>query len=254
MNIKYIRPCSDLHTEFKPCKLPELETDSESILILAGDIGSETTAVEFVNSISNRFPYVVYVLGNHEYYGKNLKHVKNNIKSNIIGDNVFVIDEPETIVFSENLKIVAGTLWTDFNQNNKQTHDNVGTFLNDFRYIYNGDFKFTTYDAYNIFKRTIEFFEKEVDENTIVVTHHMPSEFCVAPAYKTRFHDNGGFRSDLDYLIVRKNPRYWIHGHGHNSVNFKLGETHIIANPRGYPLHFGEMENGVFDDELVIEL
>ena len=46
---------------------------------------------------------------------------------------------------------------------------------------------------------------------------------------------NGAFASDLERVIERHQPQLWIHGHVHDAVDTLLGETRVLANPRGYP-------------------
>ena len=42
----------------------------------------------------------------------------------------------------------------------------------------------------------------------------------------------------------------WVHGHIHGQSDYVLGETRVIANPRGYP---GE-DVGVFRPDLVVDI
>jgi Icc-related predicted phosphoesterase len=37
-------------------------------------------------------------------------------------------------------------------------------------------------------------------------------------------------------MIIRsRRPSLWIHGHTHESRDYRLGATRIVANPCGYP-------------------
>ena len=42
---------------------------------------------------------------------------------------------------------------------------------------------------------------------------------------------------------------YWFHGHVHNSCDYFIGSTRVIANPHGYG-----RENRNFDPCLVVEI
>ncbi|MCX4026142.1 hypothetical protein [Spartinivicinus marinus] len=64
-----------------------------------------------------------------------------------------------------------------------------------------------------------------------------------APAHKREDITTAAYVSDLEILILRHQPTCWIHGHLHNSVDYKLGNCRILCNPKGYP---GE-ENPHFD-------
>jgi predicted phosphodiesterase len=67
---------SDIHLEFGPIELKM--TESADVLILAGDIcqavdvNNDTTigrtCQTFFKQCSDRFPKVVYIMGNHEHY------------------------------------------------------------------------------------------------------------------------------------------------------------------------------------------
>ena len=43
-------------------------------------------------------------------------------------------------------------------------------------------------------------------------------------------------------LIEERQPALWVHGHTHDSCDYRVGNTRVICNPRGY-----ENENGAFD-------
>jgi predicted phosphodiesterase len=60
-----IQTLSDLHIEFQPFQL--IETDAD-VIVLAGDIHVGEKGVKWaIANIPNK--PVIYVLGNHEYYG-----------------------------------------------------------------------------------------------------------------------------------------------------------------------------------------
>ena len=61
---------------------------------------------------------------------------------------------------------------------------------------------------------------------------------------------SAAYASPLDELVESSRARFWLHGHNHQSVNYKIGGTQILCNPRGYP---DEKDTG-FDPHLTIEL
>jgi Icc-related predicted phosphoesterase len=61
---------------------------------------------------------------------------------------------------------------------------------------------------------------------------------------------SAAYVSDMEDFIVKHQPSYWIHGHIHTPVNYKIGNTEIICNPHGY---INEPYNG-FNKNLVIEI
>ena len=42
------------------------------------------------------------------------------------------------------------------------------------------------------------------------------------------------YHSDLDWLIEKYQPEYWICGHTHESTSVQIGDTLVVANCRGY--------------------
>jgi Icc-related predicted phosphoesterase len=44
-------------------------------------------------------------------------------------------------------------------------------------------------------------------------------------------------------------PALWVHGHVHNSCDYRVGATRVVCNPHGYGL-----ENPNFNAALVVEI
>jgi hypothetical protein len=84
--------------------------------------------------------------------------------------------------------------------------------------------------------------------DTIVVTHHAPSSKSVSPQYAGD-PLTPAFVSDVEDLILAHQPRYWIHGHVHQSFNYRLGRTQVLCNPRGY----GRENAKDFSHDLIIK-
>ena len=59
----------------------------------------------------------------------------------------------------------------------------------------------------------------------------------------------GAFVSDLEDLILATHPTLWVHGHVHNSCDYRVGATRVLCNPHGYG-----SENPTFDGALVVEV
>lgn len=83
-----------------------------------------------------------------------------------------------------------------------------------------------------------------------MITHHAPSFRSVSPRFAGS-PLNGGFVSDLDGFIASHPIRIWIHGHTHDSFDYRIGATRILANPFGYP---GRIRNPMFDPGMVVEV
>ena len=66
-----------------------------------------------------------------------------------------------------------------------------------------------------------------------------------------------GSRLPDDILL---GARLWIHGHTHDSCDYRLGDSRrsvrVVCNPRGYPVLWfkDEFENARFDPALLVEI
>lgn len=261
--IKYLRVYSDLHLEFGAFKIEELPTDKETLLVLAGDITVYPFSVFWFANLTRRFAHIIYVLGNHEHYHGNIATTKNIIEqtfeAELFTNNYTVVDDPQQIKF-DGFRFLAGTLWTDMDGDNPVTKSIVGRSMNDYRLISN--LEGTTLrpdDTIEKFKQTITKFEELLTEpydgKTYVVTHHLPSYAAIDKIYRSNADKiNGGYASNLDEFILTYQPEYWFFGHSHNSNNFKIGNTTLFSNSRGYANKHGEPQNKNFDKIGLIEL
>jgi predicted phosphodiesterase len=78
-----------------------------------------------------------------------------------------------------------------------------------------------------------EFLARGDPARTIVVTHHAPSIKSIADRYRAD-PVSAAFASNMDDFILEHQPRLWIHGHTHESFDYKIGKTRVVCNPRGY--------------------
>jgi len=77
-----------------------------------------------------------------------------------------------------------------------------------------------------------EIFETKVDKR-VIVTHHAPSIESVASIYREH-RLTPCFASNLDGLIKSSEAAAWFHGHVHHTVDYQIGDTRVLCNPRGY--------------------
>lgn len=73
------------------------------------------------------------------------------------------------------------------------------------------------------------------DKKIVVVGHHAPTKISTHPRYVNDKELNGGYSSDLSEFILNfPQIKFWTHGHTHHPFEYKVGETLIACNPRGY--------------------
>jgi len=57
------------------------------------------------------------------------------------------------------------------------------------------------------------------------------------------------FVSDAEHLL--EGADLWVHGHTHDSFDYRVGATRVLCNPRGYARD-GVPENRDFDPGLLV--
>lgn len=249
---------SDLHLEFDKgysvFNPPKVDAD---ILILAGDIWVGQAPINWLEKLSERYEYILYIPGNHEYYlghtFQKLNEEYNEITSLIpnfvfLHNNVYMYDD---YVF------IGATLWTDYNNNSEVTKEMVSRYMSDYRLMrYERDGhvpRVTSDDLYKEHMFSKEFISKSLDKlyeyKKIVVTHHCPSFNSVHPKYYGTGLANYGFFSEMDDVVAKAD--LWIHGHTHEPFDYKLGQCRVICNPRGYERR-GEKTG--YNPALVVEV
>lgn len=201
------------------------------VVAIAGDLGQLTEGFnetkDFLTKLSDKAEHIIYVPGNHEGYCDSFSNCVERLKelNSLVPSNVTIVDSPYQYVLYDNCLILAGTLWFP----NLHALPEIKSRLNDFNYIKNVEDYI--YDYNSSFKRA--FLESKSD-NLVCITHHSPTYESVHPKYIGRTL-NQFYCNEMDDDILKVKPKAWIHGHHHDAVDFKLGETRIVSNPAGYP-------------------
>ena len=256
---------SDLHLEFGDITL---KNEGADVLILSGDIviandmhdhppavtnpyapyidlGSRQKCAyrfrDFFQRVSNDFPQVVVIAGNHEFYhGKwvgSLVHLREEYARY---PNVTFLERDTKVI--DDITFIGGTLWTDCNKYDPLTLHALGDMMQDYNVIRNDSLGYTKLRPAHSAQRhrqTVEYIKfvlgENKDQKCVVVGHHAPSFQSVSPEYKRQFSMNGGYASDLSELIL-DNPqiKLWTAGHMHHSYRYHIGDTLVACNPRGY--------------------
>ena len=97
---------SDLHLSRGTLTLPENDAD---VAILAGDIARPREGVAWASGFAKP---VLYVPGNHEFYGGSIVGSVDALRQQCAGTNVHVLDNDEVII--KGVRFLGTTLWTDF--------------------------------------------------------------------------------------------------------------------------------------------
>lgn len=264
---------SDVHLEFGD--LDFANDQGAEVLILGGDIcvardiaqhdpygvmGPEYRSNryhDFFQRCHDRFPHVIYIVGNHEYYhgdfGTSLTHLRD-VLSYLPRLHVL---EKESITIDD-VTFLGGTLWTDMNSEDPDTLYRIRSYMNDFRIIKDSRYpvhykdsegkhhtregRFSPEASVEEHRAMVKFVKETVDADPtgryVVVGHHSPSRSSTHPQYADQTMVNGAYSSDLDQFILdRPQIRLWTHGHTHHEFDYMIGSCRVMCNPRGYHGH-----------------
>lgn len=268
-----IQIASDLHLEHlqpnwpgERIISPALDAD---VLVLAGDIADGATGFKlfsnWCNSRTNKATPIIYVAGNHEFYGHVLAPMREKMREAAAVNGIHFL-ENEAIEI-DGVRFLGTTLWTDYrlfpNFTQQQSMDRAQRGLNDHNLIRTGHCRFSAQDALELHHVARGWLKTELAKpfagKTVVVTHHGVHPLSVHPRYQDDLL-TAAFVSDLSEHLPHID--LLCHGHVHDGVDYQVGRCRVVANPAGYILNRGwatsresfRFENQTFNENLVVEL
>lgn len=240
-----IQVASDLHLELLPEDLGtrllvDPHPDAE-LLILAGDIHTGVEASRYFRD----WPVpVLYVPGNHEFYGQAWEDIRERLREATSGTSIQILDNDAHII--DGVRFLGTTLWTDFAIDRARPAPSAmelaGNYLKDFFEIRtrsseapNGLITPAMILADHQASRAWleDQLRCEFDGKTVVISHHAPHRLSVHRKY-VGHPLTPAFASDLSDLMHRTD--LWIHGHAHDSFDHQVGRCRVVSNPAGYSL------------------
>lgn len=251
-----IQIMSDLHTEFGKGPKDILPRDMKADIVI--DAGDHACGVVGIMEAAEWFPdsEVVYIAGNHEFYGKRRLH-RHYEKMADKAKEVGVHFLQNSTFIKGNVRVIGATLWTDYalEGNDYLSMLKAQQLMNDYRQILVDIRKPVTPEQLRTEHMiSVNYIDEELskpfDGVSVVVTHHGPSKKSVHSRYGNDSL-NGCYASDLEWVMHKHNPVLWVHGHTHDSHMYKVGNTTVICNPRGY---LGHELNPNFNPALVVEV
>jgi len=258
-----IRVLSDVHLSHfrgkweKAIKLtvPPLDTDSKTVLCIAGDLSSfgQRDWIQYLKRLSGRFKAVIYVPGNHDWYGNSYFP---NIPKHDIAENVYLLNKNHVII--DDTIFIGATLWTNFDYEDPLYMWHARKNMNDYNWIKKVGFdnfvNIIPEDTVKEFYESKDYIFKMISEfkqyKSVVVTHHVPTEKLVDEYYKGDIL-NHAYYSNLEGDIIQHEPNLWLCGHMHHRKGLEIGKTKLVLNPFGHLL-YNEITD--FDDRLVMEI
>ncbi|MBC7750767.1 MAG: metallophosphoesterase [Candidatus Saccharibacteria bacterium] len=247
---------SDLHHEISHY-IPNQASNKADVIVLGGDIWKGDRGIYWAREQWKNHE-IVYVSGNHEFYGAHRKDVLALQRIAAKKTGVHFLENEEVVIAG--IRFLGATLWTDFELFGESTKRwcmrDAQLGLNDFRVIFESDRHFSPMDSVVLHQESIAWLERKLkrekfEGKTVVVTHHLPSKKSVAERYVDDSL-SACFASNLDHLLGHS--ALWIHAHTHDSIDYEVKSTRVICNPRGYQLHTGNPENMDFNPSLIVEI
>lgn len=240
-----ILPISDLHFEFHDdggAKFVEsLPTDGVDVLVVAGDAGNFGYYEKGLRLLAEKFKAVIYVHGNHECYGSSIDRTRADIRR--------IVKELSNVHFLDNdvlelggQRFVGTTMWF-------RPHPDVAIEqceMHDFDDIENLIRRFPVENA-----KALSFLNAAMRKDDVVITHHAPAFPSIPGSFKSSPLSTLFYVCDQNELIHERQPALWIHGHIHNSWDYSLWGTRVVANPYGY---HGDTVNENFDPRKRVQV
>jgi len=243
---------SDLHLESQGFRWSLPQGD---MLIIAGDLCHASAldpskadpyrtkqrdrVMRFIDMATKSFTHLLLIAGNHEHYDGVFEDTVSMLRRHLAG--VTVLDDDSVDIGG--IHFFGTTLWTDLDGRNEIAAETIRRGMGEYFFA-----RTREANGHTLAKlrpaRTLAAHEHALDalkrhattgtRPTVVISHHAPSLQGLNPHHKGNGLD-GAFASDLDRLIAAlPNVPFWIHGHTHIRRRYRIGDTTLLANCRGF--------------------
>jgi predicted phosphodiesterase len=229
---------SDLHLEYAPFSPPRVEAD---LVILSGDIAPGTAGVNWAREHLDGLP-VLYIAGNHEFYGEDFPGLIDRLREAAEGSTVYVLENDELLLGG--VRFLGCSMWSDFDyagaENRSSSMELCQRLVNDYKQISRSDQGRAlqpqdTRSAHLVSRKWLSGrLADHHDGPTIVLTHHAPIT-REPPENRILAAIGGSFATDLSELMGADAVDLWVFGHIHRAVDTSVHGTRVLSNQRGYP-------------------
>lgn len=257
---------SDLHIDINHHFKPKEANEGSKLLALCGDVAEigylRASKFAIFKEYKKLYEDVVYVAGNHEFYGSNYQ-ATNRILADELGALDVKFLQPKFGLLTWELGdvvFIGGTCWTDCNRSDPLTLHGLKQCMADFTYITttiggsNADVSdlsdvmletnqrvhFTPLHSVEEHEMQMKHFEHFAShysgkKKIVLLTHHALSEKSIVSRFKDQTLMNGGFASRHEDFFDRfRTIKIHCHGHMHDPLEYKLYDTEVHCNPYGY--------------------
>ena len=208
--------------------IPESEAD---VIIAAGDIGIYKQGLTWLKGAQKP---VIYVAGNHEFYGHEYFDTIGLLNSMSANTNVHFLENQSIEI--NNVRFIGCTFWSNLGGEENDRTEELLTSINDFKKIYYKknllEIENYTEIHQNSRRWLIAELEKPFTGKTVVVSHHAPTiwSWNNSPTSLTRF----AYCNDVREVIHKYDIAAWVHGHTHSISDYTCAGASVLCNPRGY--------------------
>lgn len=245
-----------------------IDSDAD-VVVLAGDIHEGVHAPRWARQA---FPdkEVILIAGNHEFHGRYWNRALRKIREESAQLGIHFLENDAIELFG--VRFLGCTLWTDYClhgvERRGESMNEALRLMTDFRRIRldrlpgeNQDLlefgvqKLVPQLSLRRHVQSAAWLARQLavgdPDKTVVVTHHPPlGQSIPAPFVGDKL--SPAYASNLTTLVGRS--KLWIHGHVHDSMDYRFGATRVICNPRGYPDGKRAPLNPEFKPDLVVEV
>lgn len=246
---------SDLHTDVARPRPIAVAPEVDAVIV-AGDVcqGAENGFARVRQIVPMQLP-IVMVMGNHEYYGRHFASELAAARQAAPLYGIYLLEND--VVTLGGVRFIGCSMWTDYALfgDVARAMQVAAHSLNDHRRIKWSKqpwSRFRPQEAWRLHRQSRDFIKTTLaapfDGATVVVTHHAPHPDSIHSRYRSDLL-TAAYVSDLTAVIEAGRPDLWVHGHVHESFDYRVGATRVICNPHGYGT-----ENRSFDPALVVEV
>lgn len=237
---------SDLHIDVNrfDVSLFDDEANQKRWLLILGDtftgiLNPAGPLVGFVNKCSVYFKGVIFLLGNHDYYGDTIQGTKDQVKEKLSKygrpNVVFLDGDTEFRIPDTNIVVFGDTWWSNMPRGKEQ---NIEDYMRIKSSLGPGHLTFAETNAINdaMTKKIKDFLSREEDEILYkVVLTHFPF-FYQNTGYPFSWLTNYFHNEHLESWINEDWMKgvSWLHGHDHVQYFTKVKDTYFFSNARGY--------------------
>jgi predicted phosphodiesterase len=265
MRIEYVRLWiqSDQHLELtRGWDLPAVaDRPGYDVLVVAGDLVTkmERGVAWLLERVTDR--PVIYVAGNHEFYGCDIDRTVEKARALAAGTNVHVLQNDSVEI--NGVVFIGCTFWTDFDLFGDADYAmmSAAEIMNDYRKIRLANYTLRLRPRHTLerHQESRAFIATELRKpklgSRVVVTHMGPHPDAIRGGYENDIA-SAAYTSDASDLMAM-GVDAWIHGHTHETYDRMVGGCRLVTNQKGYgPWPPGEMtwDNKDFDPNFVIEI